>query len=596
MKIITSTDDLKKSPFDHVALDFETEDIDTRGSLFADPENDGRRMVMFSIAFYNKRTLYSGAFRPDKFAEYWDLIKDKVLIFHNAKFDLQVLILLGVDIHTLKFEDTMVMSHLIDELRRKALKELRVTVLRKPPRSKYRDINTSDDDEFTEYARADAEDTIELYKKFVSEIEEQQLENVYELEKQVIFPTIEMEQTGIEIDTDLLLYQQDRLMNIIDKLNNEITKIAGGIEVNINSQPHMNWFLFEHLGYDGNWITPGKSGFRPTNEGILSEIAKHKHTPSGKAAIIVLELRTYRKLLSTYSNSILEKLENGRIHSQFNPVGTVTGRFSSRAVNLQNIPAMPFGYVMNNGKAVLDEKNKPTYDKKTHIRSLFIASKGKSFIISDYSQVELRVMGELSQDPIMCGAYREGADIHQITADSLGISRSDAKAVNFGIGYGLQSTGLMAQINAGRKLGNYLTSQQAQEYIDNFWVTYSNIAALFRETDERMRKYNYVRTISGRKRRFYELRPSDFREAHNTIIQGSAADLMKLAMIHIYKHMDHTKARFVAQVHDEVLLEVDNDYIEEGLKIVQDNMERCMSFSVPIIAEPKVVTVWSDAK
>ena len=391
--------------FNELALDFET--------------NETLNMVIFSVAGKNKNKIISGAYESNEFKTFWNLYHDKLLVFHNAKFDLTVLKTEGYDFEKVQFEDTMIMAHLLDENRRKALKELRQTVLGKPARLEWKDIDKTNIKEYLEYAEADAIDTIELYFDMKEQITAEGLETAYAIEKRVIYPTIDMGYYGCKIDVELIDFQNALLGTEIDELEKKIYKEAG-YEFNLRSTKQVQKLFYEDLKYPPRKYWATKTGFS-TAVGVLQVLSKDiRYSRVKLCAESLLLHRKYTKLLSAFGLSLKKKLrDNQRIYPSFNAVGTVTGRYSCSDPNLQQIPKEEFY----------------KGDLKTHLRSLFIADKGKKLVTADYSQIELRLMAALSRDVRMCKAYVNKEDLHQVTADLLYLSRNAAKTLNFMIGY-----------------------------------------------------------------------------------------------------------------------------------------------------------------
>lgn len=553
------TDLDKFSSADVLSLDFETD--------------ENKKMEMFSVGCKSGRKTLSAAFGRERFPEFWEKNKDKKLIFHNAKFDLGVIKREGYDHHLTNFEDTIIMAHLLDETQRKALKELRVSALGKPERATWDEVDKSDKQAYMEYAAADAEDTLDLYHLFKDSIVSEELETVYNLEKQVIFPVIDMEYYGSKIDDKLIHRQEKFLSKKIDEIY-ETIKTTTGFEVNLKSTKQLQELFFKVLKYPARneWRT--KTGIS-TKESVLEYIAGDRRYPEAQdVATKMMTHRKYSKILSAFVSGLIERMdESGYIFPSFNSLGTVTGRFSGSDPNLQQIPREEFV------KGNMD----------THIRSLFICEPDEYIITADYSQIELRLMAELSHDKNMCQAFRDGADIHQMTADMLGCSRQDAKTLNFGVGYGMGAGAFAATTG--------LSFDQAQDYIYQFWTRYSGLEDFFQRMVKETQRLGYVRTISGRKRRFYgQYDDSSMRQTMNTVIQGGAADLIKTAMIKAYRELDHKRSRFLMQVHDELSIAAKREYAEESKEILKYCMEHAIKASIPLLAEPKIGVRWSDNK
>ena len=301
----------------------------------------------------------------------------------------------------------------------------------------------------------------------------------------------------------------------------------------------------------------------------------------------ILEYRTYTKLKSTYCDGLLKEIAaDGRIHSTFNQTETRTGRISSTEPNLQNIPVRT--------------------ELGREMRKFFIADDGKVLVDADYSQIELRVLSDIADDKAMIDAFNNGDDIHAITASQVfkmplqmvtPLMRSRAKAVNFGIVYGISSFGLSMDLSITRK--------EAEQYIKSYFETYPGIKTFLDGLVEDGKTKGYVTTMFGRRRPIPELTSGNFmqrqfgeRVAMNSPIQGSAADIMKIAMINVAKELKEKdlKSKIVLQVHDELLIETYKDEQEQVERLLQEEMENAVKLSVPLIAEVHSGNNWYEVK
>lgn len=391
------------------------------------------------------------------------------------------------------------------------------------------------------------------------------------LYKDVEFPAIfvlrDMEDYGIRLDRETLVKYGDELDVQIKRLESEIVSLAGE-EFNINSPKQLGVILFEKLQLKSGKKT--KSGYSTSVE-VLSKL-KDEHPIIPK----ILEYRSLTKLKSTYVDGLTGTVRgDGRIHSTFNQTVTATGRLSSTEPNLQNIPA----------RSALGRE----------IRKAFIPADGYTFVDADYSQIELRVMAAISKDESLIEAFNESKDIHAITASQVfGVDLDDvtpdlrrkAKAVNFGIIYGISSFGLGEDLGISRK--------EAKEYIEKYFVTYPKIKSYLDESVEEAKKKGYVRTLMNRIRPIPELDSSNFmqrsfgeRVAMNSPIQGTAADIIKLAMINVRKELKDRglKSRLILQIHDELLIEAENSEIDIVCELLARNMENAVKLSVPIYVD-----------
>jgi len=391
---------------------------------------------------------------------------------------------------------------------------------------------------------------------------------------------LRMEQAGVRIDPTVLNEMSNRLAIEIDDLAERIYTESGH-RFNINSPKQLGDVLFNKM------LLPkpmkyGKGKVVSTAQDVLEELAESHTTPA-----LVLEYRQLAKLKNTYLDQLPNLADReGRIHTTFNQVGTATGRLSSTNPNLQNIPVRT---------AVGRE-----------IRAAFIAAPGNVLMSADYSQIELRLMAHFSQDPLLLDAYRTGKDIHTLTAaEVFGVdaatmdkeTRNRAKAVNFGIVYGISPFGLAAQLNIDQKT--------AKQYIETYFERYAGVRRFIDETLETVRRDQAVRTQFGRVRpipdiqsRNPNMRGFAERTAVNTPLQGTAADLIKLAMLRIDQALRgrKLKSQMTLQVHDELLFDVVLEESDELQQLVKHEMEHVGEFSVPIIAEVGIGQNWRDIK
>ena len=408
------------------------------------------------------------------------------------------------------------------------------------------------------------------------------------IDKPLVPVLLRMEQVGVRIDSTVLGDMSNRLAVEIDGLAERIYAQAGaamgtdsGHRFNINSPKQLGDVLFNKM------LLPkpmkyGKGKVVSTAQDVLEELAEQHQVPA-----LVLEYRQLSKLKSTYLDSLPQLTDGeGRVHTTFNQVGTATGRLSSTNPNLQNIPI----------RTSLGRE----------IRAAFIAAPGNVLMSADYSQIELRLMAHFSQDPLLLDAYRMGKDIHTLTASEVfGIdaatmdkeTRARAKAVNFGIVYGISPFGLAAQLNIDQKT--------AKQYIETYFDRYKGVQRYIEETLETVRREQAVRTHFGRIRpipdiqsRNPNMRGFAERTAINTPLQGTAADLIKLAMLKIDQLIRDRKlkSRMTLQVHDELLFDVVPEEAEELRELVKREMEHVAEFSVPIVAEVGIGQNWRDIK
>jgi DNA polymerase-1 len=391
---------------------------------------------------------------------------------------------------------------------------------------------------------------------------------------------LRMEQNGVRIDPTLLREMSSRLAVTIDDLAERIYA-SSGHKFNINSPKQLGDVLFNKMGLPQP-MKYGKGKVISTAQDILEDLAAHHEVPAW-----VLEHRQLQKLKGTYLDALPVLADaNGRIHTTFNQVGTATGRLSSTNPNLQNIPIRT---------AVGRE-----------IRAAFIAAPGNLLMSADYSQIELRLMAHFSQDPLLLDAYRTGKDIHTLTAAEVfevdpatmdKETRARAKAVNFGIVYGISPFGLAAQLGIDQKT--------AKAYIEKYFDRYKGVAVFIERTLEETRRNQSVRTAFGRIRPIPDIQSRNpnqrgfaERTAVNTPLQGTAADLIKIAMLRIDAAMQQRKLRslMTLQVHDELLFDIVPEEAEEMQQLVKTEMESAASFSIPIVADVGSGDNWRDIK
>ena len=372
----------------------------------------------------------------------------------------------------------------------------------------------------------------------------------------------------------------ERLSADMQRIGEEIYALAGQ-RFNINSPKQLGDVLFNKMGLPRP-LKYGKGKVISTAQDVLEELAAHNDVPR-----LVLEYRQLAKLKSNYADSLpLLADGEGRVHTTFNQVGTATGRLSSTNPNLQNIPI----------KTELGRE----------IRAAFIAAPGCVLLSADYSQIELRLLAHFSADPLLVRAYQTGQDIHTLTAaEVFGVpaetmskeTRNRAKAVNFGIVYGISPFGLSAQLG--------IEQNEARLYIDTYFERYAGVRDYIDRMLEETRREQIVRTIFGRVRPIPDIQSRNAnqrgfaeRTAINTPLQGTAADLIKLAMIRIERRLmeEKLKTRMTLQVHDELVFDVPEDEVEPVSAMVRHEMEHVIELSVPLVADVGVGANWRDLK
>ena len=399
-----------------------------------------------------------------------------------------------------------------------------------------------------------------------------------DIEMPLIYSLFHMEQEGVKVERAELKEYGDRLKVGIAKLEQEIYQETGH-EFNINSPKQLGEILFEQMELPGGKKT--KTGYS-TAADVLEKLA-----PDYPVVQKILDYRQLTKLNSTYAEGLAAYIgEDGRIHGKFNQTITATGRISSTEPNLQNIPVrMALG---------------------REIRKVFVPKEGCVFVDADYSQIELRILAHMSGDERLIEAYRSAQDIHAITASQVfhvpldevtPLQRRNAKAVNFGIVYGISAFGLSEGLSISRK--------EAVEYIDKYFETYPGVKTFLDGLVKQGKEQGYVTTLYGRRRPIPELKSANFmqrqfgeRVAMNSPIQGTAADVMKIAMIAVDRELKKRglKSRIVLQIHDELLIETARDEIEAVKEILTDKMKHAADLRVSLEVEAEVGKSWFDAK
>ena len=509
----------------------------------------------------------------------------------NIKFDILALRKYGVRVKGPLF-DTMLAHYLLNPELRHGMDYLAETYLKYktvpiedligPKGKKQASMRTVPIEQIKEYAAEDADVTLRLKHYFAPLLKQEGLESLFfEMEMPLIYVLAEMEATGVKLDTNALKQSSEVLSQQLSTLEDSIYDLAGQ-SFNINSTKQVGEILFDKLKLDEK-AKKTKTGGYSTSEEVLEKI-RGKHPIVDK----LLEYRGIKKLLSTYIDALpaLIHPETGKIHTSFNQAVTATGRLSSTNPNLQNIP-------------VRDELGR-------EIRKAFIADDDDCiFFSADYSQIELRLMAHLSNDPHMVEAFCSGADIHAATAAKIyGIPveevtsdmRRKAKTANFGIIYGISVFGLAERLSIPRA--------ESKELIDGYFQTYPRIKEYMEESIRVAKEKGYVETLFKRKRFLPDINSHNAivrgyaeRNAINAPIQGSAADIIKLAMIRIHQRFEaeHLKSRMILQVHDELNFNVRKEEFDRVKEIVLDCMEHVLQLRVPLIADCGEGKNWLEA-
>ena len=512
------------------------------------------------------------------------------IIGQNIKFDKNVLAKYGVDIASIK-NDTMMMSYVLDASATRHNLDALSSYYLNYKTSTFEDVAgkgvkqiTFDKvpiEAATNYAAEDADITLRLYEELNPRLEGEASLNKLndEIEIPLIEVLSEMEQNGAILNSKILNSQSKDLEGRIKKLEEKAYQIAGE-EFNLGSTKQLREIFFEKLKYRIIKKTPG--GQPSTDEKVLAELAEEYELPK-----VLLEHRTLSKLKSTYTDKLPNQVSQstGKVHTSFHQAVTTTGRLSSSDPNLQNIPIR-------------------TEDGR-RIRQAFEPSDGNKFISADYSQIELRVMAHMSKDEGLLEAFREGQDVHSKTASEVfdvGIKdvtsdlRRNAKAINFGLIYGISAFGLGKQLGISRNL--------AAEYMAMYFEKYPDVKKYMESTKEFASQNGYVETLFGRRLYLRDInatnamrRQASERAAINAPVQGTAADIMKIAMINMHKAIKTQKseAKLILQVHDELILDTPKDEIDKIVSLVTESMMGAANLDVPLEIDIGIGDNWDQA-
>lgn len=514
----------------------------------------------------------------------------KTVIGQNLKYDLQVLRPYGIEFRARKW-DTMLESYVLNStMSRHDLSSLALKYLGEGS-IKFEDIagkgvkmltfNQIPIEVASPYAAEDADLTLRLHEKLWSQISEAPGLNrvLTEIEMPLMPVLAKIEATGVLIDKNLLEAQSVELAKRIKFLEEKVYEIAGEV-FNLGSPKQLQTILYEKLKLPILKKTP--TGQPSTAEEVLSELAHNYPLPKD-----ILEYRTLSKLKSTYTDALPQQInpETLRVHTSYNQAVTATGRLSSTEPNLQNIPVRT--------------------EEGRKIRQAFIAPKNYKILSADYSQVELRIMAHLSQDPGLLRAFEQGLDIHAATASEVfGVplskvtpdQRRHAKAINFGLIYGMSSFGLSQQLG--------IDTKSAKEYIDTYFARYPKVHEYMEKTREIASKQGYVETLLGRRLYVPEINVTNLqrrraaeRAAINAPLQGTAADIIKLAMINIDHWLSETQAdaKMIMQVHDELVFEINEKEEAYFIENIKDRMENAAKLSVPLLVDVGIGNNWDEA-
>ena len=446
-------------------------------------------------------------------------------------------------------------------------------------KAKLNEVLRFNDEKAINYFATESYVALHAKENILAKLKDLELTELYEnVEMPLIYSLAKMENTGVRVDEERLKKYADTLLEKIAKLEESITKKAGE-SFNINSPKQLGEILFEKLKLSGGKKT--KTGYS-TAADVLEKLA-----PEHEIIRDILEYRQLTKLNSTYATGLAGYIrEDGRIHGTFNQTITATGRISSTDPNLQNIPVRT--------------------EMGSKIRDIFVPKEGYVFVDADYSQIELRVLASLSGDEKLIESYHSAADIHAATASQVfhvpleevtPELRRNAKAVNFGVVYGISAFGLSEDLSISRK--------EALDYINNYFKIYGGVKTFLDKQVADAKEKGYVKTMFGRIRPIPEIKSSNFmtrsfgdRVAMNSPIQGSAADIMKISMLKVDEALEKSgfDARIVLQIHDELLVEVKEDDAAKVSELVEKAMKEAVSLKVPLEVDAHIGKTWLEAK
>lgn len=519
------------------------------------------------------------------------LLEDEKLckLGQNLKYDMNVLG--NYDIHMQGIQhDTMLASYVLDSTLRHGMDDMAVRHLSYST-IHYEDVAGKGAKQITfdqvevetaaPYAAEDADITLRLHNTLWPQLEEtKSLEKVYKDIELPLLPVLSrMERNGVLLDVKMLAKQSEQITKRLAELEQDIYKLAGQ-EFNIGSPKQLQVVLFEKLELPIISKTP--KGQPSTAESVLVELAHNYPLPK-----FILEYRSLSKLKSTYTDKLpLQVAEStGRVHTSYQQAVAATGRLSSTDPNLQNIPVRT--------------------EEGRRIRQAFIAAPGYKMIAADYSQIELRIMAHLSGDKGLLDAFSKGLDVHSATAaEVFGVSvgevtkdqRRSAKAINFGLIYGMSAFGLAKQLD--------ITRPEAQDYVNLYFQRYPGVRDYMEQTKEKAKEDGFVETVFGRRLYLHEINAKNGmrrqyaeRTAINAPMQGTAADIIKYAMINLDKEIQTGKfdMRMIMQVHDELIFEIKENQVDEAIELIREKMENAANLAVPLLVDVGIGINWDEA-
>jgi len=515
--------------------------------------------------------------------------QDKI-VGQNLKFDIPILSRHGIKI-TKFLADTMLMSYVLNSTATRHGMDRLAEYYLNYTTTKYTDVTGSASKQIsfaqvelgiaTDYAAEDADVTLRLYNALSPLLKEKPVQQklLEDLEYPLVHVLSRVEQNGAKIDKKKLTNHSKELSEKIDELSSSAFKVAGE-EFNLDSPKQLLEILYEKLGLPVLKKTP--KGQPSTNEDTLQRLSEEYELPK-----IILQYRTLAKLKSTYTDSLIniENPKTKRIHTSYQQAITSTGRLSSTEPNLQNIPIKTA--------------------EGRRIREAFVPEKGNILISADYSQIELRIMAHLSEDKNLTYAFNNNVDVHSSTAaEVFGVSienvsqdqRRSAKAINFGLMYGMSAFGLTRQLGISRG--------EAQEYLDTYFARYTGVRNYMNNIKAKAKEDKFVETIMGRRLYLNEInaanglrRQAAERAAINAPLQGSAADIIKKAMLDIDQLLlnELQEVKMIMQVHDELVFECPKDLADSVMNKMKDIMEKTVKLKIPLIADAAIGNNWNEA-
>jgi DNA-directed DNA polymerase len=554
--------------------------------FFSDKEYIYREKFYIGVySDYNKKSYICKEFNLEDFERLCN--SDIKIVGYDVKEELFFLLKNNFEVNN--YEDVMILEYLVDsnkgnyditkvseELLHLEIIDLKERFGKGKNKKTFFDL---DEDIIVKYISQYVFAISELYSIFVQKVKENNLYSLYEnVEKPLVKILADMEKTGVKVDKNKILELNEEYSKLADEYEQRVYELAGEV-FNLNSPKQLGVILFDKMKLPV--VKKTKTGYS-TDVEVLEKLSEDY-----EIAEYILKYRSLNKLISTYLVGILDYImEDDRVRTSYKQMITATGRLSSVDPNLQNIPVR-------------------TQEGK-NIRKVFVADKNKVFIDADYSQIELRVLAHLSKDLVMIDSFKNDLDIHYKTASEVfGVpieevtdnQRRSAKAVNFGIVYGISDYGLSKDLN--------ITRNEARQYIDGYLNTYPNIKNYMEEIVKIAKKDGYVTTILGRKRYIPEINSKNFnirsfgeRIALNTPIQGSAADIIKLAMIKVYERLKEEKvnAKLILQIHDELIIECDEKEKDIVKNILKESMENVYKLDLPLKVDVCEGRNWYESK